>query len=331
MREHTHNNHFRWGYDKKRYLCFRNSPEERFHIDWSPCEREHRGFREECIEAAKLIYEKADLELNLLFTGGKDSQVAARAFMAAKVPFRAFICRYENGINMYDIQKGIDFCEAYGIPYELLDLNVMKFFEQEAWDYSERYGNSVPMGAVYLWICDQMDGHPIMSNFRWWFHHNWTSISDLHYFNIDNPQKENPWVLMTGEQKFALCRYFMVEDREGTFDFLIYTPELALSFLEDYWTQKMIQTTNPPPMTDYRYASAVKFYMEHCYMPFKNHTFYEAFSIPAYESTYGYDGNMEVIHDLRARLKAAIPYRQWQADEYFTLKRQLTEKIRPDV
>ena len=81
--EFTHNNHFKWGYNK-RWFTERVKPQDRYTVEFGACEREPSDFKNECHWVAKLIDQYAyahGTSIELMYSGGSESEVMLRSFI----------------------------------------------------------------------------------------------------------------------------------------------------------------------------------------------------------------------------------------------------------
>lgn len=135
-----------------------------FHVKVS---RIPKSWKEENILAAEMIYEDCKLHNEIpvvMFSGGLDSNVVVESFRLAKVPHRIFIMRYGKGWNDYDIKYAIDWCDAYGIGYEICELNPVKFWQgSEVLKIAEESRLISPQMCLYLYAAtEKVNGYPIL-------------------------------------------------------------------------------------------------------------------------------------------------------------------------
>ncbi|MBC7465561.1 MAG: hypothetical protein H7256_06170 [Bdellovibrio sp.] len=209
MHELTFQNHFNFG---------RNPEDEsEFLVSFGPLQRPCRTPMMESVSAAQSIYnQNPNKKLNLLLSGGIDSECMAQAFIAAKVPFQATFMRFKNNMNAFDIQTNIDFCQRNNIKYSFVDLDIIEFLESgEYLKVSNKYECQSPQLAAHLWLLDQVEGIPILGG---------NPMAPIwkkdHWFFIGAP----------GELHSTYFKYFLENNRLGVPFFFLYTPELIASF-----------------------------------------------------------------------------------------------------
>lgn len=161
MIHHSLNNHLHCTYNGENR--HRISKDDVFGWTTGKITRKPGTFKEECIYAAKLINDIMSEPITLLYSGGYDSEIMVESFRLAKVSFKTIFCKYENNYNAHDFKYADDYCEAYGIKLEILPLNLLKFWENDAFEYAKLSGTYSPHFTVMPWMMDQIDGCVISS------------------------------------------------------------------------------------------------------------------------------------------------------------------------
>ena len=180
-----------------------------------------KSWKDENILAAQMIYEDcvAHNEIPyIFFSGGLDSNAVAESFRLAKVPYKIFIMRYNNGLNDYDIQFAIDWCKAYNIEYILYDIDYVKFLESEKWrDIAIESRLTSPHQLLYLHAATNLiDGYPVIGY----------GEPDLTREDIE-PGVKNAYKIHVMHYS-SFQKYF--ENRRGSPIFFHHTPEQQLSW-----------------------------------------------------------------------------------------------------
>ena len=223
--ELTHRNHFRFGYvapgeDEPRWFVSREAGDWRWTVAYGRAAREPGDFRAECIETARLVAASTDLNLWVLFSGGIDSEVVVQAFLFSGIPFRVAITRFRHDLNRHDIAWAIKFCEAHGVRYRLLDLDIERFFSSgAALDYAERARCVQPQLLHTMWAMDQVDGYPVLGSGECYL--------------ARRPGPAGFWEMHEKERIAAWFRHLLATGRAGCAGFFQYTPEVMLAYLRD--------------------------------------------------------------------------------------------------
>ena len=211
----TKDNHFKFGYDH-RWFVPRNNPEQRYTVLFDHCQREPLSWRDECIEAARLIGQGTDDPIHVLYSGGIDSEVTVMSFLEAGVSITADIMCFEDDLNQHDVRYAFEFCRSHNVPFKVHNLNIRKFFAGQMYDYADVTHCASPQLCATMWLVDQIDGYPVIGQGE--------CVLVL---------KDDRWVFRESEMVNSFYRYYMVTDREGIPGFHQYTPEQMLSFFKD--------------------------------------------------------------------------------------------------
>ncbi len=241
MFQYTHRNHFKFGYNGD-WFANRSRPAEEFTVAYGECTRRPGDFRSECIRAARLVRDSTELPLNVLFSGGADSEVVVRSFAAAGIATKISILRFRDGLNQHDIRYAIDFCEQAGLAFEFVDLDLLKFWENELFDYAEKSSCVSPQHCATMWLCDQVDGLPIIGAGECYLTIDYVDdYFEGRFVPGKSPYRVGSWDLCEREKDASWYRFLINTGRPGLGGFFQYTPELMYSFLADDWTRKLVR------------------------------------------------------------------------------------------
>lgn len=221
----TYKNHFKFGYDNKWYTN-RTGPRQTWMCEYGVAENQNFTVKQANADAAVKIWQEADrlgLNIYLLLSGGLDSEVAARAFLDAEVPFTAVVVKYkthanEKPMNFHESKFADRFCEKYSVNKLDLILDPAKFFAsnevREIADIAQTRSGQL---ACSMWAARQLgngyivlgQGEPYLYRQfgKWWFR-----------------EKE----LIVSWHKF-----WMFAGIKGTAGFHQYTPDQMLAYLTD--------------------------------------------------------------------------------------------------
>lgn len=240
MFEYTHKNHFKFGYriHDDHYWMYPTpaNPEHEFAVAYGVCKYDPENFREECFRAARLIHESSDEKANILFSGGNESEIVVRSFLAQNLPFNVSILKFKNNLNLHDISFAVVFCEQYGISYDVIELDIKNFLEGEVFDYAERTKCPSPQLPPTMWLADQIDGLPIMGSGEPYL----SKVVPDDYIPGKSPYEPSEWVFQEKERIQAWYRHFLIQNRPAVPGFFQYTPELMYMFLKSPVVQELV-------------------------------------------------------------------------------------------
>ena len=115
---YSHNDHFKFAVADGKYQ-----------VSYGRSAHQPDSFRAEVRNAAYeigLAAKASNLPVYVYMSGGQDSEVMARGFLEACVPFTPVLIRFENERNMHDIGHAIKFCERYGLRPKIVDHSVRR-------------------------------------------------------------------------------------------------------------------------------------------------------------------------------------------------------------
>jgi hypothetical protein len=230
--DYTHKNHFWFGYRREDlstigYCDPKGTDTYKWDISFGQCEYIPTSFRDECDRAARLISESTDEIPNIMFSGGMESEIVIRSFERQHLPFRVSILRFKKNLNIHDICFAVTYCESRSIPYDIIDLNIETFMEEQVYEYAERTKSCSPQLPPTMWLADQIDGLPILGSGEPYVY---KQVPE-DYISGESPYESSDWFFSEKERIQAWYRHFIQQNRPAIPGFFQYTPELMYSFL----------------------------------------------------------------------------------------------------
>lgn len=224
MKYYTHENHFVYGFNDVPY-SFRKNDDDKWFVNYGKAAHRIESFRAECGNAARLIRDCKQGPLWIMLSGGSDSECAMRSFVDARIPVRALIVRFKGDLNIHDISYAVIAAESLGVPYKIVDLDILKFVETQGYDICKRIQSGWLSMALVCWAMSQVDGVPIVGNGDCFLH----------------IKRDNNYYMSEREAVVGLYRYLQLENRDGVPGFLQYTPEQMLSYLQHPITRNFVR------------------------------------------------------------------------------------------
>ena len=114
--------------------------------------------------------------VEVLYSGGMDSECVLRSCMINKIPVRALTGKFiHNGyaLNTHDLYYAEKFCRENNIEQKIVELDVGLFFENgEHFKYLKPYYIWVAHVATHFWLFEQSTGFPVLGGeYSWPWHH----------------------------------------------------------------------------------------------------------------------------------------------------------------
>lgn len=233
MFQYTIDNHFKFGYNKN-WFVNRINEDDQWSVLYGQTNRVVHNWREECKIAAKNIYDnRQGLSIDILFSGGIDSEIALRSFLEIKVPVNVHFAVYEDDKNAYDYHYVKQACNELDLKLKEHKLDVKKFWQSdECLRYAKISKSVSPQILPQMWLMDQVDGLPIMGSAECY-----TARSDIAEQKRITPENRiydnRNWVFVEREKIASWYRYPMHTNRPAIPGFFQYTPEIMISYLTD--------------------------------------------------------------------------------------------------
>lgn len=296
-------NHFQFGYERNgQFFPFedRQNKDDLWSVYYGRSRRMPLSFRAECSETARIIQQNTELPITVLFSGGVDSEVVVRAFQQAGIHFTAGILRFHNDLNLHDYIWAVLVCEELRIPYKIYELDLLKFWENESYEYAKATSCVTPQLLSTMWLVDQVEGYAVIGSGEHYLRKRAADFSFDHPYGIKTREPglypRTTWDLIEKEKIAAWYRHFIVRGRDGCPGFFQYTPELMLSWLVD---PMGLDLTND--RIDGRWDSMgtkLKFYQQHYNL--KERTKYS-----------GFEKVLDADYRLRKELYGLYPTSDW--------------------
>lgn len=228
----TYKNHFKFGYNGHWYIS-RTSQLQRWTVQYGKCEDTPLSFHDECLRTAQKIREAyPNEELHVLFSGGADSEVVVRSFHEAKIKINVAILQFKNHLNSHDISYAINTCNELGIPFKLYNFDILNFWENNLFEYTDPTYCISPQLASTMWLIDQIKGIPIVGG----------GDCLIEQIKIST---EIEWCLMEKERIATWYRFFMHKKRLGCPGFFQFTPEIIIAYLKESTIQELVNNKLP--------------------------------------------------------------------------------------
>jgi hypothetical protein len=127
------NNWISWSYDQDPAQKCKLQPSNKMTISVNPAGTHALGsYQQEILHNMSLIRDSISGPLDLAFSGGGDSELALRCFLELGIPVNVISFRYNDNLNCLELQRAQDICQDLGINQTVIDLDLQKFFENDA-------------------------------------------------------------------------------------------------------------------------------------------------------------------------------------------------------
>lgn len=219
----TKSNHFKYG-----------DVRGKFSPSYGQSQRPALDFHSECVIAAREIQKAyGKKKIALLMSGGIDSEIMARSFLAAKVPMIARILRLKDDKNIHDWTWAVAWCEANKVAYQFYDFDPIEFFESgEYLQYAK------------LSQCCLFSLLPIMKMLEDVVRRGEIPVMGSGECYLEYTKKQG-WTLFERRKFVSFHRFLDQKKMAGIPSFFQWSPELMNSFLLDEMIQNLVLSLWP--------------------------------------------------------------------------------------
>jgi len=247
--EFTYGNHFKYGYNGE-WFNKRESERDVYMTKFGKIEREPNSFLEECYDVARKIFDYSimkDASVDLMFSGGSESEMMVRSFTDQNLPINIHIMVYDNHKNLHDIAHAITFCERNNLDYVIHELDAEKFIMEKGLLYASFSQCITPRMLPHMWLMQQLKGGVVVMGMGECYisHKNVKQYYDYKdgqiIRNSKNDYETAPWYFYEREK---INSWYRFAEREGIMaipGFFQYTPEIMLAFLEENLTKELVE------------------------------------------------------------------------------------------
>jgi hypothetical protein len=217
-----------WSFDGVEYGP-KTSPTDVMGLKLIPTIKETKSYYTElCLNAIR-IKEKFGSNLSLLFSGGVDSEIILRVYKDLKIPLNVFIFKYENNFNYRDVACAIRICESLNCKFTIIDFNLKKFFENDAYDIWTKCYTDTSGRLPQMAFSNYVDGVSIMGSGE----PEWRK------------QTDNTWKFELDESDKIWSVYNKTIGKNVICDWYEYSPEIIVSHLKLPYVQKLLNNEIP--------------------------------------------------------------------------------------
>lgn len=224
----SENNWYYWRYGDQNPFG-RQIGNYKFQTFFSKFEGKIGSFKDELLAAAKSSIDHATDKIVLFFSGGVDSELVLKSFLEVGYIPRIVIVRFEDDYNIYDVSYAVTLCSIYNVPYQILDFNIQKFFENEAERISELSQIDRPRALPYCKFMELAEGFPILGN---------GDLSPVRPHSDYSVKAD--WAMRCWEHDIGWNKFLLEINKPGIAEWHKWTPGLVVSYMKLKWFNELI-------------------------------------------------------------------------------------------
>ena len=234
------NNWFSWTYDNGPVYGSKIHPTAEFKLVLkNTITRPIKSYYEELLENGRVIRDTFSGPLDLLFSGGVDSEIILRVYKDLGIPINVYVFKYENDYNLPEYTQALKSCKDLNVTPKIIDFNLQKFFENEAYDIQQKVFAVESGWLPHMKLTEYCDGLPIMGSGNPYIRRRSRDMS-----------KKYPWVLEIDEKCHHWAIYHKTINRPCITDWYEYSPELILSYFKLPFVQQLLNDEVPGKLSN---------------------------------------------------------------------------------
>lgn len=223
-------NWYYWYYGSDFNQRRRIKSDDTFTTSWKPQSVKVTNFKDAVIYNANTTAEfYSGKKFGLLFSGGSESELILRAYKEIGKDVTAYIFRYEDDINIYDVSYAVTIAENLSANYKIIDFNLKKFYETQAETISELAQIDRPRALPQLAFLDYLDEIPI------------AGASDPTWYRaIEDYSQPCQWQMVDWEHDIGWSKYIQEINRPAILEWFKWTPEIVVGFTKMQWFNLLV-------------------------------------------------------------------------------------------
>jgi hypothetical protein len=176
-----------------------------------------KNLYKESIQAAEEIYNHKQGDLNILYSGGVDSEYVLSLFLELKMKITPVIIKLGN-YNNHDLEYAFKFCNAKNIVPKVIDIDFDNFVKSgKMLDVAIETKSSIYQRPATCYALSMINGTVLLAD------------GDPYM----RPDVDSTWNLEFDEHEFAYWNYFQKYGIYGTPAFMRYTEGMFSAYITD--------------------------------------------------------------------------------------------------
>ena len=211
-----------WSMDNEKY-SLRTTKDQiyNFHVDIKNLPSVDNHYQS-LYSNAELMRDYYTGTFDVLLSGGLDSEIVVRVFKDLGITHNTYIFRYKKDYNFRDVESAIDICRCLNIPYKVIDFDLEKFYEQEAYDFFKKSGCLSAGRLTHMKFFDYLDGIPVAGESEPY----WKRVKGADY------SEKSEWIFCLGENNHNTSMYATSLGRDHVVDWYEFSPNVIKTFID---------------------------------------------------------------------------------------------------
>lgn len=203
---------------KDDYIKFKNNGVT-WQLEFSNPLRQSKSYFEESCITAETVWNNREGPVHLLYSGGMDSEYVLNVFLSMGMNIVPVIIQLNPGYNYHETQWAFDFCKSKGLNPVIIDIDFDHFVSSGSmYNYALRMESSMYHYSAIAYAIDQIDGTIVLGE----------GEPYIRYM-----PENNSWNVEIYEYDYCIMKHLAINKRQGISNFLSYSAEMHLAFLQD--------------------------------------------------------------------------------------------------
>lgn len=234
----TENSHLRYWYNEDRNAVWRTNELDTTSMSIGGCTRKPMTLKAELVRNARAL-KHAYPNLTVFMSGGLDSEIALRSFLAAGIVPRLATIKFVGDNNNYDIGPMLHWVTGMGLKCDVIQFDPQEFFDSgECYEIGLKYQAYTFYQQMLLRIAETLE-IPMITVDE-------VELEKLPTMNWETGEYEFKWSFLKKEDQDGVWRRFA--DKTGIpalNNFYTYSPESMLAFLQESTVAELIRDRIP--------------------------------------------------------------------------------------
>jgi len=206
-------------------LSHKNNREDTLKIHFHlPNGTKNLNYQDALIYNASVMKDNHTEPFDVLLSGGIDSEVVVRTFHTLGIKHNTFIFKYEDDLNIRDINSSIQICNALNLKLQIIDFNLNEFYQSG--EAEEIFNKTLVPNVTSLtrikWL-EYLDNVPVFGEGEPYWKRD---------FGSDYSQKSN-WSFHLSETELFISLNSHYINRPVIGEWYQYTPEIMSSYFRE--------------------------------------------------------------------------------------------------
>lgn len=215
---------------KDDYIKFKNNGPN-WHLTFGLPTRTVKSYFEETCKVAEFLWANKQGQIHLLYSGGLDSEYALNVFMHLGMSVRPVIVQLNPGYNYHETKWAYEFCESRNLDPVIIDIDFDRFVRSGMiYDYAVKMESCLYHYSALAYAIDQLDDTIVLGEGEPY---------------ICYMPETNSWNVELYEYDYCIMKHMRNTQRHGIADFLSYSIEMHLAFLNDQQISQLAHNQCP--------------------------------------------------------------------------------------